>query len=81
VAFGGIVSAPRNALNTLREAARLKNFEADVVSRQTTVNALALCGIGKHPSAEGLKGSCGTSGARIVSTVMIGGVNQNAEKA
>lgn len=55
-AFGGVAPEPRDAPNTLREVARHKILVSDVVSRQTTMNALALCGIGKHPSAEGLKG-------------------------
>ena len=54
--FRGAASEPRDALNTLREVARLENFDADVMSRQTTMNALALFGIRKHPSAEVLEG-------------------------
>ncbi len=54
VVFGGIPSEPRDVRTTLREVARIKDLQADVVARQTTENALAFYGIGKEGAAAGL---------------------------
>ncbi len=55
VVFAGVPSEPRDVRTTLREVARIKNLQADVVARQTTENALAFYGIGKEATAAGLR--------------------------
>ncbi|HET6488678.1 MAG TPA: TatD family hydrolase [Syntrophales bacterium] len=55
VPYGAVASEPRDVTRTLSEVARIKNLRADVVARQTTMNARAFFKLLKQASDEGLR--------------------------